>query len=112
MANSKKNSQSSGTALKELVTVAFAEDAELAAQYKQLLNDNDIPAAVKSKPDQDAPFQGIAVMVPEDYLDEAHVIIEAQSSIGDFYDLAFDDDNYDYFADACYCAASIFAIDQ
>jgi hypothetical protein len=95
VANSKKKTQSSNTALKELVTVAFAEDVELATQYKQLLNDNDIPAAVKSRPDQDTAYQGIAVMVPEDYLDEAHVIIESQSSIGDFYDLAFEDDNYD-----------------
>ncbi len=93
MANSKKK-QNSNTVLKELVTVAFAEDVELASQYKQLLNDNDIPAAVKSRPDPDIPYQGIAVMVPEDYLDEAHVIIESQSSIGDFYDLAFDDENY------------------
>ncbi len=95
MAKSKKKRHRSSTALKELVTVAFPEDADLAAQYKQLLNDNDIPAAIKSRPDPDLPFQGIAVMVPEDYLDEAHVIIESQSSIGDFYDMAFDDDNYD-----------------
>jgi hypothetical protein len=95
MANSKKKRQSSGTALKELVTVAFAEDVDLATQYKELLNDNDIPTAIKSRPDPDAPFQGIAVMVPEDYLDEAHVLIEAKSSIADFYDMAFDEEDYD-----------------
>jgi hypothetical protein len=95
MAKRKKNSDSSGTALKSLVTVAFAEDVDLATQYKELLNDNDIPAAIKTRPEPDASYQGIAVMVPEDYLDEAHVLIEDQNSIGDFYDLAFNEDDYD-----------------
>jgi len=94
MANRKKKSQSSTTALKELVTVAFAEDKDLAAQYKQLLNDNDIPAAIKTRGAGETGYDGIAVMVPEDYLDEAHVIIEAQSCVGDFYDMAFGDDDY------------------
>lgn len=95
MANSKKNKSNSSTALKELVTVAFAEDVDLANQYKELLNENDIPAAIKSRPDSGIPFQGIAVMVPEDYLDEAHVLIETKSSIADFFDMAFDEENYD-----------------
>ena len=94
MANSRKKKSNSGIALKELVTVAFAEDSELAAQYKQLLNDNDIPAAIKSRPNPELPFQGIAVLVPEDYLDEAHIIIESQSSFGDFFDICFEDDDH------------------
>jgi len=95
MANRKKKTNNSGTALKDLVTVAFAEDIDLANQYKDLLNDNDIPVAIKTRPDPEVSFQGIAVMVPEDYLDEAHVLIEDQNSIGDFYDLAFSEDDYD-----------------
>ena len=95
MANRKKNTNNSGTALKSFVTVAFAEDIDLANQYKDLLNESDIPAAVKTRPDPEVSFQGIAVMVPEDYLDEAHVIIANQSSMGDFYDLAFSEDDYD-----------------
>lgn len=94
MANGRKKKINSSTALKELVTVAFAEDMDLANQYKDLLNENDIPAAIKSRPDAELAFQGIAVLVPEDYLDEAHVIIESQSSIADFYDMAFEDDHY------------------
>ena len=88
----KKSKYNSSAALKEFVTVAFAEDTELAAQYKELLNENDIPAAIKTRPDPDLPFQGIAVLVPEDCLDEAHVIIESQNLYGDFFDMAFDDD--------------------
>lgn len=95
MADSKKKKHNSSTALKELVTVAFAEDADLATHYKELLNENDIPAAIKTRPDPDLPYQGIAVMVPEDYLDEAHILIESKNSIVDFFDMAFDEDNYD-----------------
>jgi len=95
LANRKKKAHNSSTVLKGLVTVAFAEDAELAAHYKELLNENDIPAAIKTRPNAEVPFQGIAVMVPEDHLDEAHVIIANQSSMGDFYDMAFSEDDYD-----------------
>ena len=99
MAKSKKKNQSSTSTLTELVTVAFAEDKELAVQYKQLLNDNDIPAAVKIKSGDESGYDGIAVMVSEEYLDEAHVIIESQASMGDFYDMAFLDDEYDEFSE-------------
>ena len=47
MPGRKKGKSSSSTALKELVTIAFAEDIDLAKQYKQLLEDNNIPAEAK-----------------------------------------------------------------
>lgn len=78
------------TSLKEFVTVAFAEDVDLAKQYKKLLNDNNIPAAIKTQPESpSSSFPGIAVMVPEDHLDEAHILIEAEGSYNDFYDMVF-----------------------
>jgi len=88
-----KKHKSSRAALKDLMTVAFAEDIELAKQYKELLNENDIPAVVKTSRSK-TKTGSIAVMVPEEYLDEAHVIIHSHSSFGDFYDLAFDDGLY------------------
>lgn len=97
MANRKK-STTTRTALKGLVTIAYAEDGELAKQYKQLLIDNDIPAAVRLRGYEDADIKGIPVMVPEDYIDEAHMIIESHSNMGDFYNDAFgNDDSHDYF---------------
>ena len=93
MANRKKKTDNSGTALKSLVTVAFAEDVELANQYKELLKDNGIPAAIKTRFDLGLSFQSVAIVVPEDYLDEAHTLIEDQNQICDFYDLAFDDED-------------------
>ena len=73
----------------EFVTVAFAEDMELAQQYKKLLNDDSIPAAIRSGSDSASNFPGIAVLVPEDQLDAAHVLIESQGTYNDFYDMVF-----------------------
>ncbi len=94
MPDRKRKKGQGATAVKEMVTVAFAEDKDLARQYKKLLNENDIPAGVRSQHDPALSYQGIAVLVPEEYLDEAHIIIESQSSMGDFYDTAFNEDDY------------------
>ena len=75
--------------MKEFVTVAFAEDMDLAKQYKKLLTDDDIPVVIKSQSESTSGFPGIAVMVPEDHLDEAHVLIESQGTYTDFYEMAF-----------------------
>ncbi len=94
-ARQEKKQQQSQTSLKEFVTVAFAEDVELAKQYKKLLNDNNIPAAIKPQPDNSGKFPGVAVMVPEDNLDEAHILIESEGSYNDFYDMVFHDQDQD-----------------
>ncbi len=93
---------SKSTAVKEFVTVAFAEDMDLARQYKNLLEENGISCAVKEQPDTSTTFPGIAVLVPEGQLDEAHQIIETQCGCGEFFDMAFQDplyDNFNYEAD-------------
>jgi hypothetical protein len=95
MPSHKKKKSVSGTTLKEMVTIAFAEDIDLAKQYKQLLLDNEIPAAIQSCSSNESEYKGIPVMVPEDYIDEAHMLIEAQSSMGDFYNEAFSEDDHD-----------------
>ncbi len=95
MTSRRKRKETRQGTLKEFVTVAFAEDMELAKQYKKLLNDGDIPVAVKSQPGDAAGFPGIAVMVPEDHIDEAHVLIESQGAYNDFYDMVFHDDDYE-----------------
>lgn len=79
----------------QVVTVAFAEDMELANQYKDLLHENSIPAIIKKNHSTVAGYEGIAILVPEDDLDEAHVMIEQQSSVGDFFGSLFDDQAYE-----------------
>jgi len=89
-----KNSQAE---LKDFVTVAFAEDWEQAKDYESLLRNNDIPATITEQHDRSVAGKSIAVMVPEDFLDEAHVVIESQGAYDDFYDFALEDDDEDDF---------------
>jgi hypothetical protein len=89
---SKKN-QKSQAKLKDFVVVTFAEDLEQAREYETLLRVNDIPATVREQVDQSLGTTSIAVMVPEDCLDEAHVVIESQDAYDDFYDFALEDEN-------------------
>jgi len=88
-----KKTRGSQAKLQDFVIVAFAEDWEQAKDYETLLKNNDIPAAIKEQHDQSVSAKGIAVMVPEDFLDEAHVVIESQDAYDDFYDFALEDED-------------------
>jgi len=93
MAKRPQKTQKSRTKLRDLVVVTFAGDMDEAKNYETLLKGNDIPAVVREQNiEESQDDKSIAVMVPEDYLDEAHVIIESQDAYDDFYDLAIEDD--------------------
>ena len=96
-----KKRKKTQTETQELVVVTFAEDMEQAKDYEVLLKSNDIPTMIKEQNSDDADNRCIAIMVPEDCLDEAHVIIESQSAYDDFYDFAIEDEyeNDDDFED-------------
>lgn len=98
---SKKN-QKTNTKLQELVTVTCTTNWEQAKNYETLLKNNDIPAMTKEQDDQSTDAKNIAVLVPEYFLDEAHVIIESQDAYDDFYDLTIgneDDEDSDFDSD-------------
>jgi hypothetical protein len=88
---SKKN-QKSQTKLKDFVTVTFVEDMEQAREYETLLRVNDIPTIIREQHDPSLATRSVAIMVPEDCLDEAHVVIESQDAYDDFYDFALEDE--------------------
>jgi hypothetical protein len=77
----------------ELVVVTFAENMEQAKEYETLLESSGIPATIKEQSEEVEETKGIAIMVPEDYLDEAHVVIESQDAYDDFYDFALEDED-------------------
>jgi hypothetical protein len=79
--------------LKDMVVVACVDDLEQAREYETLLRLNDIPAVIKEQLDPTAANGGIALMVPEDFLDEAHVVIESQDAYDDFYDFALEEED-------------------
>ena len=79
--------------LKDLVVLTLLGDPDQAREYETLLKLNDIPALVKEQVGPDGEGKCVAVMVPEDCLDEAHVVIESQDAYDDFYDYALEDED-------------------
>lgn len=71
------------------VAVALAEDVELARDYVQMLHDNEIPARFQVNEDI---IQGsrVAILVLDDFVEQAQILIQARCSGPDFYDYAFD----------------------
>ena len=92
MAKRSKKGRSSQAKLQGYVVVTFAEDLEQAREYKTLLEVNDVSAIISEQQEQSLGSKEIAVMVPEEFLDEAHVIIESQQAYDDFYDYALEDE--------------------
>ena len=94
------------TGVAEYVTIAIAEDMELAKEYQEVLNNNNIPAVLRTQRGSgNEEILGIAIMVPEEASDPAITIIESQQAFDDFLDTAFnsedndDDKDNDYFDD-------------
>ena len=83
--------------VKEFVVVTFVDNMDQAKEYETLLRLNDIPAVIKEQLDEGADCRAVAIMVPEDFLDEAHVVIESQDAYDDFYDYTMEDeDEFDF----------------
>ncbi len=91
MAKRSKKGHRSQAKLQGYVVVAFADDLEQAREFKSLLEVNDVSAIISEQKEPALSSKEIAVMVPEDFLDEAHVIIESQQAYDDFYDYALDE---------------------
>ncbi|MGE5293678.1 MAG: hypothetical protein ACM3VT_02510 [Solirubrobacterales bacterium] len=88
------------SSVKDLVVVAFLDDMDQAREYETLLRLNDIPASVKEQLDPSLDGKTVAIMVPEEYLDEAHVVIESQDAYDDLCDFTMDEDeDIDFNAD-------------
>jgi len=93
MVKRSKKAQKSQAKLEGYVVVAFAEDMDQAKEYKSLLEASDIPAIIREQGEEVIGSAEIAVMVSEEFLDEAHVVIESQHAYDDFYDFAMEEDD-------------------
>jgi len=103
MAKRSRKKQKTQVHVNDMVTVAFTEDIEKAREYEALLKNNDIPTVINEQPGEIGNVTNIAIMVPEEFIDEAHVVIESQDAYDDFYDFAVDkddDEDDDYFDDS------------
>ena len=99
MAKRSKKAHKSQAKVEGYVVVAFAEDMEQAIEYKSLLEANDIPATISEHDEQAIGSGEIAVMVSEEFIDEAHVVIESQNVYDDLYDFAMEEDDEGDFDD-------------
>jgi len=99
MAKRTGKNQKSQANTSEFVVVTFTQDIDQAKEYEVLLRNNEIPVTLKKQKEQPDSVESIAVLVPEEYLDEAHVIIESQSAYDDFYDFGLEDDEDENQAD-------------
>ncbi len=93
MSKRSKKGRESNAKLEGYVVVAFSEDMEQAREYKSLLEANDISAVIVEQNEHVVGSSEIAVMVAEEFLDEAHVIIESQHTYDDFYDFSMADED-------------------
>ncbi len=89
---SSRNESRKGGKVQDFVAVAFARDEIEAKEYEALLASDDIPVTIKPQIDADTGSEGYSVMVPEEFVDEAYVIIESQDAYDDFYDETIDDE--------------------
>ena len=97
MSRRSKKTQNRLADVQDFVMVSFVDDFEQAKDRETLLKNNDIPAMIKQQEEEQTGNSGFAVIVPEEYLDEAHVVVESQDAYDDFYDFAVDDDDDDDF---------------
>ena len=93
MAKKSAKNQKTKTGSRDMVVVTFVDDLEQAREFQTLAENNDIPAIVQKRRESDPQNEGIAIMVPEEYLDEAHVLIESQGAFDDFYDFGLEEED-------------------
>ncbi len=91
-----KKTENGQTNVQDFVMVSFVEDFEQAKDKEALLKSNDIPATIKQQEDESTSVSGYAVMVPEECIDEANVVVESQDAYDDFYDYALDDEDDEF----------------
>ena len=91
--NPDKKTQKTQTKTQEFVVVTITNDYEQAGNYQTLLKANDIPAEINQSNDPATESANFVLTVPEDCIDEAHVIIESQDAYDDFYDLTLEEND-------------------
>lgn len=95
MAEQSHNSTQTQHNFEESVAVTYTDDHQQAEELEELLKSNEIPAMVRENY-SDSSQNKFAVMVPEDYVDEANAIIDSQQSYEDFYELINEDNELNF----------------
>jgi len=100
MTRRSEKKQTSQVKLQDYVVVTVVQDYDLARDLETLLRTNEIDAMVKE--DSSESSDKYSILVPEEHIDEAHVVVESQDAYDDFYDCAMEDEDdfdSDYYLD-------------
>lgn len=90
MGRPRKLTHSMPTDLKDLVTVAYVEDMELAERYRFMLLESSIPVVIQKSQSSGRPkFSDIALQVPEEFVDQAYNLLTQQAVCDDFFSMVF-----------------------
>ena len=90
MGRPKKLTHAMPTDLKDLVTVAYVEDMELAERYRFMLLESSIPVVIHKSQSSGSPkFSDIALQVPEEFIDQAYNLLTQQAVCDDFFSTVF-----------------------
>ena len=90
MGRPRKLTNAMPTDLKDLVTVAYVEDMELAERYRFMLLESSIPVVIhKSQSSGSTKFSDIALQVPEEFIDQAYNMLTQQAVCDDFFSSVF-----------------------
>jgi len=87
--NWQKTRKSHANKHQNYVIATSTTDHEQAREYEALLKNSDVPTLMLEE------NRGFSILVPEENIDEAHVIIESQDAYEDFYDYAVGDEDQD-----------------
>jgi hypothetical protein len=94
MGRPRKLTRAAPMELKDVVTVAYVEDMDLAEQYRYLLLENSIPVVIQKMEATDKTrFSNIALQVPEEFLESAYNLLTQQAVVDDFFSAVFGSDD-------------------
>ncbi len=99
MAKRSQKAEKSKPSTQEFVILTFVGDLEQTKEYESLLKSNEIPVVIQEQNVDSTDVNGFALLVPEESLDEAHVVIEYQDAYDDFYDFASEEEDADFDTD-------------
>ena len=96
MAKKSKKSGKGATKTKDYIVVTIAQTEDEAKNYQTLLKNDDIPALIRRQQPEEFDTGGFAVMVPEEYADEAYVIVESNDTYDDYFDMTVEEQQEDF----------------
>lgn len=98
MTERSQNSTQTQHNFEEPVAVAYTNDHNQAEEIEELLKSSEIPAMVRENYSNTRENK-FAVMVPEDYLEEAEAIVNSQQSYEDLYEMLNEDNELNFLDD-------------